>query len=198
MIFRFKQRFGQKFDDELKFFKGWQRDKKGVGAIAPTSTHTAKRMASAVDPNSSLPVLELGAGTGVITRAILERGVQPERLVSIEYAQPFYDGLVERFPHVDVRLGDAFDLDMVLGDLRDQQFDSVISAVPLLNFPMHRRIALLEDLLSRIPVGRPVIQITYGVLSPVMKMPDRYTVSHFDFIMRNIPPAQLWAYRKVT
>lgn len=79
MVFRFKQRFGQKFDEELKFFKGWQRDKRGVGAIAPTSTHTAKRMASAVDPNSSLPVLELGAGTGVITRAILERGVQPER-----------------------------------------------------------------------------------------------------------------------
>jgi phosphatidylethanolamine/phosphatidyl-N-methylethanolamine N-methyltransferase len=72
----------------------------------------------------------------------------------------------------------------------------VIGALPPLSFPMERRIALPEDLLTRIPVGRPVIQITYGPLSPVIKMPDRYVVSHYDFVIRNIPPAQLWTYRR--
>jgi phosphatidylethanolamine/phosphatidyl-N-methylethanolamine N-methyltransferase len=83
----------------------------------------------------------------------------------------------------------------VLGARSNEQFDCVISAVPLLSFPMERRVALLEDLLARIPAGRPVIQITYGFLSPVTKMPDRFIVSHYDFIVRNIPPAQLWTYR---
>lgn len=153
-------------------------------------------MASVVNLGSKLPVLELGAGTGVITAAILERGIPPEQLVSIEYAKHFHDGLIRRFPAVDVRLGDAFHLDGVLAERRAEQFDCVISAIPMLSFPMERRINLLEDLLARVPTGRPVMQITYGPLSPVAKMPGRYVVSHYDFVIRNIPPAQLWIYKK--
>ncbi|OHV63492.1 SAM-dependent methyltransferase [Mesorhizobium sp. LCM 4577] len=141
-------------------------------------------------------MLELGAGTGVIIKAILETGIKPQQLVSVEYSEDFHHRLRRQFPDVDVRLGDAFSLDQVLAERKSEQFDCVISAVPLLSFPMERRIALLEDLLARIPVGAPVIQITYGPLSPVIKMPDRYIVSHYDFVVRNIPPAQLWTYRR--
>ncbi len=195
-MFGLKQRLGKKFEEEVQFFKGWQKDKKGVGALIPTSIYTARRMASVVNPYSGLPVLELGPGTGVITKAILKRGIQPDQLTSVEYSKDFYDGLVGRFPGVDFRLGDAFALDDVLGDRRNTQFDCVISAVPLLSFPMERRVALLEDLLERIPKGRPVLQITYGPLSPVTKLPGRYEISHYDFVVRNIPPAQLWTYRR--
>lgn len=196
MNFRLKERFGKKFDEEIRFFKGWRSNMKAVGSIVPTSGITARRMASVVDPHSGLPVLELGPGTGVITKAILQRGVQPENLVSIEFSTDFYHHLVNTYPGVDFINGDAFDLDKTLGLRRNQKFDSVVSAVPLLNFPMHMRVSLIDDLLSRVPVGRPVIQISYGPLSPVVAMPDRYQISHYDFVVRNIPPAQLWVYRK--
>ncbi|WP_372353184.1 phospholipid N-methyltransferase PmtA [Pararhizobium sp. YC-54] len=196
MNFRLKERLGKKFDEEIRFFKGWRSNMKAVGSIVPTSGITARRMASVVNPHSGLPVLELGPGTGVITKAILQKGVQPENLVSIEFSTDFFQHLVKTYPDVDFINGDAFDLDKTLGARRDQQFDSVISAVPLLNFPMHMRVSLIDDLLSRIPVGRPVIQISYGPLSPVVAMPDRYQISHYDFVVRNIPPAQLWVYRK--
>ena len=190
-----KQRLEQKFDEEIRFFKGWQRDKKGVGALLPTSAITARRMASVIDTSSGLPVLELGAGTGVITKAIIERGVAPHNLVSIEYASHFCDLLRKRFSGVDVRNGNVFELDTVLADRRGQIFDSVISAVPMLSFPLERRIALMKALLSRIPRGRPVVQITHGPMSPLPAMPEIYTIAHFDFVMRNLPPAQLWLYR---
>ncbi|ABR62358.1 methyltransferase domain-containing protein [Sinorhizobium medicae] len=193
---RVKEKFGRKFDEEIRFFKGWMSNSRAVGAILPTSSVTARRMASVVDPDSGLPVLELGPGTGVITKAILERGIEPEKLISIEYSTDFYNQLKAQFDGVQFINGDAFDLDRTLGSLKDQQFDSVISAVPLLNFPMHRRVELLEDLLSRIPFGRPVIQISYGPMSPVVAVPDSYRIQHFDFVVRNIPPAQLWVYRK--
>jgi phosphatidylethanolamine/phosphatidyl-N-methylethanolamine N-methyltransferase len=122
--------------------------------------------------------------------------VQPQNLVSVEFSTDFFQHLVKAYPGVDFINGDAFNLDKTLGARRKQTFDSVISAVPLLNFPMHMRVSLIEDLLSRIPVGRPVVQISYGPLSPVVAMPDRYQISHYDFVVRNIPPAQLWVYRK--
>lgn len=195
MVLRLKSRLEQKFDEEIRFFKGWQRDKKGVGALVPTSSVTARRMASVIDTSSGLPVLELGAGTGVITKAILERGVKPCDLVSIEYAPHFCDLLRKRFADVDIRNGDAFELDSVLDDRRGQMFDTVVSAVPMLSFPLERRISLMKDLLSRVPRGRPVVQITHGPLSPLPAMPALYTITHLDFVVRNLPPAQLWLYR---
>ncbi|APG83122.1 RNA adenine methylase transferase [Sinorhizobium americanum CCGM7] len=191
-----KEKFGQKFDEEIRFFKGWMSNTRAVGAILPTSAVTARRMASVVNPRSGLPVLELGPGTGVITKAILERGISPEKLVSIEYSTEFFNQLKADFAGVHFINGDAFDLSRTLGALNGQQFDSVVSAVPLLNFPMHRRVELIDDLLSRIPFGRPVVQISYGPMSPVVAMPDRYRIQHYDFVVRNIPPAQLWVYSK--
>jgi phosphatidylethanolamine/phosphatidyl-N-methylethanolamine N-methyltransferase len=196
MAIRLKERFEKKFDEEIRFFKGMMQGPKTVGAIVPTSSVTAKRMASVIDVKSGLPVLELGPGTGVITKQILARGVAPEKIVSVEYSEDFYRRLVEDYAGVNFIHGDAFDLKKTLGQFSDQTFDCVICAVPMLSFPMEARIRLLEDLLARIPEGRPVVQITYGPVSPIIAKPDRYHIQHFDFVVRNIPPAQLWIYRK--
>lgn len=193
---KLRQSLARRFDEELRFFKGWIDKPRAVGSIVPTSSVTARKMASVVDPSSGLPVLELGPGTGVITKAILQAGIKPENLWSIEYSQDFVRHLRRDFPGVNIIQGDAFDLDATLGDKRDTVFDSVISGVPLLNFPVPQRIAYVEDLLDRLPPGRPIVQITYGPVSPVPPGKGNYTVEHFDFILRNIPPSRLWIYRR--
>lgn len=196
MALQIKRRLSEKFDDEIRFFKGWMARPKSVGAIMPTSSITASRMASVVDAGSSLPVLELGPGTGVITKAILKRGLPPEKLYAIEYSDEFCEHLKMLYPRVNLIHGDAFNLNETLKPFGNIQFDSVISGIPLLNFPMQKRIDLLCDLLDRMPVGRPVMQISYGPMSPIIAKPERYHIQHFDFVVRNIPPAQLWIYRK--
>ncbi|MFW8587013.1 phospholipid N-methyltransferase PmtA [Rhizobium beringeri] len=191
-----KERLGKRFDDEIRFFRGMMQGPKTVGSIVPTSSITAKRMASVVDIHSGLPVLELGPGTGAITKAILGSGVRPENLVAIEYSTDFHKHLKRTYPGVHFINGDAFDLQSTLGNFSGLTFDSVVSGIPLLNFPMAKRISLLESLLDRLPAGRPMVQISYGAISPIAANPDRYHIQHFDFVMRNIPPAQLWIYKR--
>ncbi|TIP25257.1 MAG: methyltransferase domain-containing protein [Mesorhizobium sp.] len=193
-----RKTLAEKFDDELKFFKGWIDKPKAVGSIVPTSSITARKMASVVNPMSGLPVLEVGPGTGVITRAILAQGVKPENLYAVEYSPDFVRHLRQLYPGVNVIEGDAFTLDATLGDKSGLTFDSVISGVPLLNFPVEQRVAYVESLLDRIPTGRPVVQLTYGPLSPIPPGRGDYTVEHFHFVIRNIPPTQLWIYRRGT
>lgn len=193
---KIRQSLAQRFEEELRFFRGWLDKPRAVGAIMPTSSITARRMASVINPSSGLPVLELGAGTGVITKAILQTGIQPQNVWSVEYSPDFVRHLRWDYPGVNIIHGDAFNLDKTLGSQRNTQFDSIISGVPLLNFPVPARIAYLEDLLDRVAPGRPVIQITYGPRSPVPPGKGNYMVEHFDFIMRNFPPAQLWVYRR--
>ncbi|HBF31947.1 phospholipid N-methyltransferase PmtA [Rhizobium sp.] len=196
MKFNLKERLEKKFDEEIRFFKGVMQGPKQVGAIVPTSGITARRMASIVNPESGLPVLELGPGTGVITKAILGRGIAPEKLVSVEYSANFYQHLKATIPSVNFIQGNAFDMENTLGPLAGLTFDCVISAVPLLNFPMQERVRLVEDMLDRVPHGRPFMQISYGPMSPVIANGGNYYVQHFDFVVRNIPPAQLWVYRR--
>jgi len=191
-----RKAISERFDEELRFLKGWVDKPKAVGAILPTSSVTARRMASVVNPASGLPVLELGPGTGVITKAILERGVAPGNLYSIEYSEDFVRFLRRDYPGVNFIQGDAFDLDATLGAHKDLTFDSVVSGVPLLNFPTPRRIAYVEDILDRIPAGRPIVQLTYGPRSPVPPGGGNYEVKKLDFVIRNIPPTTLWIYRR--
>lgn len=193
---RIRSRIAEKFDDEIRFIKGMISTPKTVGAIMPTSARMAARMASIIDTGSGLPVLELGPGTGVITKAILDKGVKPENLVSVEYSSEFVRHLRGKYPGVNFINGDAFSLAETLENYRGQKFDCVISGIPLLNFPMHQRVKLVEDLLKLVPVGRPIVQFSYGPVSPVVARPDSYVIKHFDFIVRNIPPAQIWHYRK--
>lgn len=196
MPIQLQKRFAEKFDDEIRFFKGWMDGPKTVGAIAPTSPITARRMASVIDTGSSLPVLELGPGTGAVTKAILEKGVAPEKLVSIEYSPDFFEGLVSAYPGVHFIHGDAFDIDRTLDGTGFERFDCVISAIPLLNFPMAKRLELVDRLLDRVPAGRPIMQISYGATSPVATRGSGIVAKPIDWIVRNIPPARLWTYAR--
>lgn len=187
---------GSSLHDDFRFFRGWLRQPRLVGSVIPTSWRMAKRMASVIDANSPLPVLELGPGTGVTTRAMLARGIDAGRIVSVEYSPEFIKRLRADIPGVDFVQGDAFDLGTTLGPHAGSTFDCVISSLPLLHFPLARRIALMEDVLDRIPRGRPVLQFSYGLTPSVPRGSGNYTVERLDIILRNIPPAQLWIYRR--
>jgi len=195
---RLTQHLTKQFDEEIRFFKSWIEKPKTVGAVLPTSSATAAKMASLINPQSGNRVLELGPGTGAITKAILARGVTPENIISVEYNQQFLPKLRSEMPGVNFVQGDAFDLDTTLADFSDDKFDAVLSGLPLLNFPVADRVALIEDLLGRLAPGRPVIQFSYGAKSPIPPNWSTYSVEHLDWMVRNVPPARLWVYRRVS
>ncbi len=186
----------EKFGDEFRFFRRWVGNPKATGSIVPTGTSLAKSMASNIRLDSGLPVLELGSGTGAITSAILKYGVKPEDLYALEFSKHFLQDLHRAFPDVNIIQGDAFDLKTALADVDVKKFDAIISALPLLNFPQSKRIALIESLLDWLPPGRPVVQFSYGPLSPVLANRGSYTVEHHDWVMRNVPPARVWLYKR--
>ena len=187
----------ERFGEEIRFFRSWVKSPRAMGSVFPTGQVTASRMAGVIDTDSGLPVLELGPGTGAITRAILKHGVKPENLYSVEYTASLVRHLESEFPGVNFIQGDAFDLQTTLGPMADATFDAVVSALPLLNFPVARRIALIADLLDLIPPGRPIVQFSYGPHSPVPPDPAAYTVEPLDWVFRNLPPARLWIYRRI-
>ena len=181
--------------DNLRFLRALMARPKNIGAIAPSSRALARAIAAQVDPAMPGAVLELGPGTGVITEAILERGVAPGRLILVEFDAEMAACLARRFEGVRVIEGDAFDLSRTLGPLASQTFSGIISGLPLLNFPTARRRAYLEGVCRLLEPGAPFVQFSYGVNAPV-EPPPGFGVDRAALVWANLPPARVWVYRK--
>jgi phosphatidylethanolamine/phosphatidyl-N-methylethanolamine N-methyltransferase len=179
--------------EHLHFLKGLIARPKNVGAIAPSSARLARAIAAEVDPKVSGPVLELGPGTGVVTEALIQRGIAPERITAVEYDADFARLVQQRFPKVKVVRGDAFDLAKTLGD--GEPFAAIVSGLPLLNHPVARRHALIEGALARLKAGAPYVQFSYGTRPPI-PAPAGSTVKRTALILLNLPPARVWVYRR--
>jgi len=184
------------FADNLRFLRAMIARPKQIGAVMPSGPALAAAMARQIDPAREGPVLELGPGTGVITAAILARGIAPSRVIAVEYDERFAGTLKARFPSVRVIHGDAFELSRTLGARDLAPFAAILSGLPLLNFPHAARTKLVEGALARLALGAPLIQFSYGLQAPV-KPPAGYNVRRVAFILRNVPPARVWVYRKI-
>ena len=168
---------------------------RAVGAVVPASPWLARAIAAQLDPSQDGPVLELGAGTGALTRGILARGISRSRLTVIEYDKELAQSLAAEFAPARVINGDAFDLETTLGKHQSRPFVAVVSGIPLLNFPLERRRALFEAALQRAVPGAPFIQYSYGFHSPISPSAD-IAVRMAEVVWKNLPPARVWVYHK--
>src|ERR1700749_221686 len=179
--------------DQLRFLARMIARPVHTGAVAPSSRALPIAMAAQIDPGAALPVLELGPGTGVVTEALLERGVAPERLTSIEYDASFAALVQQRFPRVRVITGDAFDLDKTLG--ARQPLAAVVSSLPLIKFSNEMRLGLLDNIFARLQPGAPFVQFSYRLRPPVTPPPG-VALQRAAVVWLNLPPARVWVYTR--
>ncbi len=191
-------RFEKILADEARFIKSWLDNPLLTGAVSPSSPALAHMMALAIDPTASGPIIELGPGTGVITQALLKRGVEPSRLVLVEFDEKFCQLLARRFPGVRIVRGDAYDLGRTLGDILDEPIAAVVSSLPLLNKPEQARHALLAHAFELMAPDGVFVQFTYSFVSPIPRKapPVAFEAEASPRIWLNLPPARVWIYRR--
>ncbi len=167
-----------------------------TGAVMPSGKPLARAMAKCVDPKMAGPVIELGPGTGSVTAALVEQGIEPSRLVLVEFNPTFCRLLRTRYPEATVVQGDAYGIKRLLASLLRQPAAAVVSGLPLFTKPLKLRLRLLADAFTLLTPGAPFVQFTYAVVPPV---PRSYSGAHAqasERIWLNIPPARVWVYRK--
>lgn len=185
-----------RLDDEVRFLRSWIEKPLHVGAVMPSSKVLARTMAQFVNPKASGPIIELGPGTGAITNALVERGVDPAQLVLVEYNPGFCALLRDRFPTATVVQGDAYSLRESLWQTLKIPASAVVSGLPLVTKPMRQRVKLLREALALSHPGAPFIQFTYSVAPPIPKSLPGVSTRASERIWLNIPPARVWVYRK--
>jgi len=195
-IKQFELKKGIRLDDEVRFIRSWIERPLTVGAVTPSGRILARAMARYVDPNSTGPVVELGPGTGPVTEALVEAGVDPSRLVLVEFNPAFCRILRTRYPDATVVQGDAYGMRRLLETLLVHPAAAVVSGLPLITKPIRMRLRLLRDAFDLMLPGAPFVQFTYSVASPMPKRLGGFSVEASERIWLNIPPARVWVYRK--
>jgi phosphatidylethanolamine/phosphatidyl-N-methylethanolamine N-methyltransferase len=195
-IRRFEERKGIRLDDEVRFIRSWIEKPLSIGAVTPSGRVLARAMASYVDPAAPGPVIELGPGTGPITEALVAQGVNPARLVLVEYDPTFCRLLRERYPAANVVQGDAYSLKRLLGSLRLPPASAIVSGLPLFTKPMKLRLKLLQEALGLLAPAAPFVQFTYAAVAPIPRALAWVRAETSDRIWMNIPPARIWVYRR--
>ncbi len=183
--------------DSARFLKSLIVAPRLTGAVAPSGRALARAMAAAAGPPAHGLVVELGPGTGPVTRALIESGVARERLALVEYDPGFCRLLRQRFAPAKVIQGDAYDLPRTLAQLAGEPIAAIVSSLPLLNQPPERRAKLIGDAFALMgPSGR-FVQFTYGLQSPIPRQvcASRYAAHRSRPILLNLPPARVWTYR---
>ncbi len=162
----------------------------------PSGKLLARTMAQYVDVESQGPVVELGPGTGAITNALIERGVEQKRLVLVEYNPGFCALLRERYPQAKVVQADAYRLRDALREALDVPASAVVSGLPLVTKPMQIRLRLIRDAFLALAPKAPFVQFTYSVAPPIPKSLPGVSTEASERIWMNLPPARVWVYRK--
>lgn len=177
------------------FYKEVIKNFRHVGGLAPSSPYLAKAIASFVPRPLQGMLLELGPGTGSLTKGLLNRGIKQEQIIAIEYSADFTQMMQKKFPNITTLHGKAENLIELLKPL-NKPIQVVVSGLPLRIFSpdtVKKIIAAIDEIL---PPNGYYIQFTYSKKdSPIMAL-NHFQLIHSKRVLLNMPPARVDAFLK--
>jgi phosphatidylethanolamine/phosphatidyl-N-methylethanolamine N-methyltransferase len=191
-------------DGTALFLKRWLRRPLAIGAVVPSGRLLGEAMARATlaaIAGRDGHVVELGAGTGHVTRALLAAGIPAERLALVERDPELVSFLRRHFVDSRILEGDAVRLPKLLATHGIERTAAVVSSLPLLSLPAEVVNGIVHGVFEILPRGGALVQFTYGPSPPVPRtLRERLHLqaSSGRRIWRNVPPAVVWTFTRPT
>ena len=190
------------FDGTALFLKRWLRRPFAMGAVVPSGRLLAEAIARRTVTEIARRdghVVELGAGTGEVTKALLAAGIPAERLALVERDPELATFLRRHFRGPKIIEGDAARLSRLLAVNKVGKVAAVVSSLPLLSLPGEVVTGIVHSVFEALPRGAALVQFTYGPTPPVprgLRENLHLVAARGRRIWRNVPPAVVWTFRR--
>jgi phospholipid N-methyltransferase len=186
--------------DFTLFLGKFVRQGTAIASLAPSSRWLSQATVRNIDWSRAGVIVELGAGTGPITRVIAARARPECRVIVLERDPDFCRLLRARFQQLqnfDIIEGDVRDLAAILSERGIGLADHIVSGLPVPSFPKDLRDSLFEAVGQ---VLRP--EGTYNQITELPWVYWRFYRRYFQdvqflFEPRNLPPAGAYVCRGV-
>jgi phosphatidylethanolamine/phosphatidyl-N-methylethanolamine N-methyltransferase len=200
--------FDRQWDQKLRaeenklFMKQFFKKPGQLGTIAPISVALAREAASKLRTLDG-KIVEIGAGTGRLTRALFERGVEPHNLIAVELdgalCSFLKNSLDNLFPTLDqtssVVHGDASFLNRLIPASWCGSVQTVVSAIPFMYLPEDKRIEIVESAFRVLEASGDILHVTYNPKSP-LAFTDAYHQERVVAKWLNLPPGFVWRFSR--
>lgn len=183
--------------DYVRFLHAWVRRPRQNGSIVPSSQYLGRMMAAQIDPGAGR-VMELGGGTGALTREILATGLPADQLEIVEINAEFARDLRRDFPGTTVLETPAQAISaQAAGGAGGYQ--AIISGLPMLAMSKSLQRAILAEAFKLLMPGGVLVQFTYSLRPPIAR--EVYESLDLDVrrvghIVRNFPPATVFRFSR--
>ncbi|CAN5313775.1 methyltransferase domain-containing protein [soil metagenome] len=183
--------------ENFQFLQAFLKNPLKVGAIAPSSPELAAQMLKGIEPDSSNIVLELGVGTGAITKFLVDILPSRDSYLGLELDLHLVTTLNKNYPDMNIVCGNAAEAYSIhsrsgLGKVR-----YVVCCLPFVSLPKDISEMVLIEIEKFMDEGCElrIFQYAHGYfLPPAIKLREslktRYGISRRSpLILKNVPPA---------
>jgi phosphatidylethanolamine/phosphatidyl-N-methylethanolamine N-methyltransferase len=178
--------------DRARFWKAWAQEPMLVASVTPSSQSLARLITQELSSDTG-SVMELGPGTGVFTKHIIERGVAEKDVLLVERDIEFSDALRRCFPSATVCNIDASKL--ARGPALEMRYGATVSGLPLLSMSPRKVLSVLTSSFHLMRRDGKFYQFTYGPSCPVpRRILDRLELKavRIGWTPLNFPPAAVY------
>ena len=179
----------------LSFISQFLRNPKSVGSLLPSSPLLARTMAKFVPKKDNLCVIELGPGTGSITNALINVGLDKNSLTCIEMSPELVTLLKKRFPDLNILEGDASNLKEILSH-NAGQVNAIVSSLPLRSIPNDIVEKIIDQMYAVLEDDGVIIQFTYDLRASRSPLLGKFARVKSKIVVGNVPPARVDVFKK--
>lgn len=176
------------------FFRRWVANPLQMGSVIPSSAALCRHIVGQTSRAPDEAVLELGAGTGVVSRALLAAGIPADRLFVVEIVPDMARHLRRVLPGVSIIEGDARELPSLLPPQWHGRIGTVICGIPLVLLPVAAQRRFI-DAIEAVAPGRGFLHYSYCVTSPLPTRRHGLAGRREAWTPLNLPPASVWRYQ---
>jgi phospholipid N-methyltransferase len=176
------------------FLRRFVRAPRQVGSLIPSSPFLTKAVMEKIPWEDVRYVAELGAGTGVFTRAIV-RNLEPEGNALVFEIDSTLRNIIEK-EHDGLKVyGDARELPGIMAERNIRQLDCIVSSLPFAVLPPRVTAAILDAVDKCLKPGGKLVAYQYSKhMKPYFE--KRFESVKISFVLRNVPPAFVYECAK--
>jgi phosphatidylethanolamine/phosphatidyl-N-methylethanolamine N-methyltransferase len=184
-------------NENIEFLQAFLKNPLKVGSIAPSSPELAQKMVAGIRPNEGNVVLELGVGTGAITKFLQEIVPNGESYLGIEIDKKLVKSLKDNFPALKIIRGNACDTFSIYKRTGFGKVGYIICCLPFVSLPNDVGEKILSEIDKFMEQGCVfrTFQYAHGYYFPSAiklreHMRSRYgKAKKSQLVVKNVPPA---------
>ncbi len=184
-------------NENIQFLQAFLKNPLNVGAIAPSSPELAQKMMQNIRPNKDAIILELGVGTGAITKFLQEIVPNKESYLGIELDKDLVKSLKKKFPDLKIIQGNACEVFSLHQKTNLGKVGYIISCLPFVSLPNEIGDTILREIDKFMAEGClfRTIQYAHGYYMPSAIKLREYMEKRYgkakksQLVIKNFPPA---------